>query len=884
MTISDAHELVKYLSPEQIEDCHHTREDIRHVLYTVQGKLPEGISLDIDPLTESVSEMFPIVNEPSSLPQQNSRNIDSFNPSGTLGGAAGAVIDALHQTSKEHAIGNDFDVLYKENEINKQLNSIKETSSSVEKMQKTKELLLSLQRENLYESRKNDLIKRLQDAKLRRGEELGKKVQDRFDTVKQTRATSTNTSDYERYIDRLISGSLSKMNNDELLSYLNKYADKQLQGTHRDFIKLFSDKKDRKRFKFLGKQKEQIISVTDQNRIYKKQAREAKPVYKKLAEEYKRTQKEAEEKIKREKEKKQAELNALKESLHLKRIALSGIDEEEPVTVEESLQYTEESNDKYSGFDAINTANNLYSKYRQINRLTDMVKNLTKLFGGGGEVAEGGALLEGGAGAGGLAGAGGGLGALFANPYTWLVIGGIVVIFLLILIIFFLIQNNPTPTNTGPGQSLCPDATPSTAGQMVTILEQKFNMNVHGSDPNVISDLYTTSCKLSKYIFIQLMHVPTIKLDVYLNAGACTGHTSHQAGGYRVDINPCASSSGNEFIVTHEFAHVIQFENNDLVKSFCTQAYHGVIRFGHCESSNPSTIPTYNCLRDYTPNYDNPNPAECFSDMAGAFLTYKNFHDTIIRKGVIIPDHWQLMGDYPNNYTNYYNFASQNLFTPNTSSANSSQFVEIALSITQHLYKTFGRAIDLYDQIKPNPPGKFQLPNTPNPSYVVQMRGGQACAGSLGCVGSRYWCTDLLIDTYNIALGKRVLGEDLGTVENMINFWKKSPTSGFVFVHYRNANEHQSALNALYASKPSFGGALFFESVEGTHNGFEHVALIQNVKLDSTGNGNIQTYEANSGSKTGNYPIYHWQIKGTPYPVTGFGLYGMPGGGTAGGF
>ncbi len=195
-------------------------------------------------------------------------------------------------------------------------------------------------------------------------------------------------------------------------------------------------------------------------------------------------------------------------------------------------------------------------------------------------------------------------------------------------------------------------------------------------------------------------------------------------------------------------------------------------------------------------------------------------------------------------------------------------FVSVAQAITGGLSQSGGA---LFDQFAGHPRGIFGSMTLPlsiqqlNPSYRVVLRQGSNVGPAW-----RYWCTDLIIDTYNIALGKRTISENYGAVQNMVTFWQRQG-SGFVFAHY--SYDPRGSLQSLFSTAPSFGGAIFFEASEGRHTGFEHVGLVRSGTLDSHGNGEIDTYEANSWRTTGKYPVYNWQIKNVPYPVVGFGLY-----------
>lgn len=444
-------------------------------------------------------------------------------------------------------------------------------------------------------------------------------------------------------------------------------------------------------------------------------------------------------------------------------------------------------------------------------------------------------------------------------------------------------------TNSLTGTSIaCPTTDPVDSPSMIKTLTAYFNITLLGpgvTDSKFVTDMYHTVCKLAKYRYIQLLQVPKTPISVYLyNDFQCSGHTQPDEKGYSVDhLHSCNSSAGNEFMLTHELGHIIQWLNPGLENQFCTNVYGGkLVKYGTdyaCQSKGYAfnTIPTYNCLYDY-PKLPPPYMEECFSDMVGSFLTYKQFADTVNGS----PKDAYKMGNYPSNFPSYYNFAATNVFSPIPQTTGGIiGFVDTAQAITSHLIKTFGRTVDFFDQLDTRPNALY-LTNSPSPKYAVVMRSGTSCAkinGDLSCIYQRYYCTDLLIDSYNITLKNKVLGEDLGSVENMIAFFKKSSSQGFGLIHYRNATEHKQALEQLYTGNVTFGNPIFFESVEGVHNGAEHVGMIRDIVLNTnqkgqyTGDGYIDTYEANSSKTTFRYIISNWNITNVPYPVTGFGTY-----------
>lgn len=235
--------------------------------------------------------------------------------------------------------------------------------------------------------------------------------------------------------------------------------------------------------------------------------------------------------------------------------------------------------------------------------------------------------------------------------------------------------------------------------------------------------------------------------------------------------------------------------------------------------------------------------------------------------------------------TIYQSSQTLNVNIGNPPTANKS-FVSVAQAITSNLSRCGAKGDScgsLYDQFnghRRGTSGSMTLSSSVQsffPGYKVSLRLGLPELGPKW----RYWCTDLIIDTYNIVFGKRIIGEEFGTVQSQVQFWKtennnpKNPR-GFSFAHY--STDHKGALLALNNTGP--GGPIFWESVEGFNNGLEHVGLIKDITLNKdpktgsfNGTGSITTYEANGGHTSWTYPIRGWQVKNVPFPVVGFGLY-----------
>ncbi len=130
--------------------------------------------------------------------------------------------------------------------------------------------------------------------------------------------------------------------------------------------------------------------------------------------------------------------------------------------------------------------------------------------------------------------------------------------------------------------------------------------------------------------------------------------------------------------------------------------------------------------------------------------------------------------------------------------------------------------------------------------------------------GSVYWCTYLIIDSYNLAGYGGLTKSAHAAVVNMRRWWKTTgASSGYVYVDYEN--NKQSVANV----QPGY--AMFMESSAGTHTGREHVNMVKEINIDANGNGKIVTIDSNSSSISHSYPVADFQVKNTPYPVRGFG-------------
>ncbi|HLL60986.1 MAG TPA: glucosaminidase domain-containing protein, partial [Candidatus Nitrosocosmicus sp.] len=147
-----------------------------------------------------------------------------------------------------------------------------------------------------------------------------------------------------------------------------------------------------------------------------------------------------------------------------------------------------------------------------------------------------------------------------------------------------------------------------------------------------------------------------------------------------------------------------------------------------------------------------------------------------------------------------------------------------------------------------------------NGNYTTQYREGRdQGTGRTGL----YWCTNLVIDSYQLS-GIKGLGAEHQGVVNMRNYWKNAPAP-YLYVEYDKADHIQSL------SKVSPGCAIFFETVAGVHTGKEHVAIVKSISMDTSKNGLMESYDANTTSRVVKYPIKNGEVKNVPYPLRGFG-------------
>lgn len=150
-----------------------------------------------------------------------------------------------------------------------------------------------------------------------------------------------------------------------------------------------------------------------------------------------------------------------------------------------------------------------------------------------------------------------------------------------------------------------------------------------------------------------------------------------------------------------------------------------------------------------------------------------------------------------------------------------------------------------------------------NGSYNATRRTGQTELG-IGENGI-YWCTYLVIDSYNLADHHEISITDDGWVYYMIQHWKQLPR--YVFLDYYNG-AHENILRQV---RPGY--AIFFlndpNATEPRSDG-DHAAIVKSISFNPQGDGVLETYDSNlSSGVVTTYPIVGWDIRET--------LRGLPG-------
>ena len=130
-----------------------------------------------------------------------------------------------------------------------------------------------------------------------------------------------------------------------------------------------------------------------------------------------------------------------------------------------------------------------------------------------------------------------------------------------------------------------------------------------------------------------------------------------------------------------------------------------------------------------------------------------------------------------------------------------------------------------------------------NGTYTVQKRPGTEA--------DRYWCTYLVIDSYNLT-GIAGLSYNYAAVIDMIDFWQS--TGGYSYLNYYIDN-HQVVLLGV---KPGY--AFFLQGTPGQHTGNEHVEIVRDLSIDVNGNGVVNTYSSNTTLTEHAWQVSGWEI------------------------
>ncbi len=162
------------------------------------------------------------------------------------------------------------------------------------------------------------------------------------------------------------------------------------------------------------------------------------------------------------------------------------------------------------------------------------------------------------------------------------------------------------------------------------------------------------------------------------------------------------------------------------------------------------------------------------------------------------------------------------------------------------------------DALQPGlPPSSYNrmLADISNGSYAATKR--QALDRGVSSTGI-YWCTNIAIDSYNLA-GAKGLGPNHQGVRGMLDFWKKTP--GYIFIPY-------AGIESLRQVKP---GQAFFRINPPDYN-YDHVSIVKSITVNESGNGTIETLDSNS-SKSWDSTIANGRIVETYFlsRIVGFG-------------
>lgn len=145
--------------------------------------------------------------------------------------------------------------------------------------------------------------------------------------------------------------------------------------------------------------------------------------------------------------------------------------------------------------------------------------------------------------------------------------------------------------------------------------------------------------------------------------------------------------------------------------------------------------------------------------------------------------------------------------------------------------------------------------------YNAYKRTGQNLSDPLAVYW--YWCTFIVIDSYNLA---GLSGMDLTHADVVDMHLYMTNTPGYQFLDYRT--DKRGALSRVRPGYAFFVEKVFLEN-QGNHTG-----LINTISLDSRGNGTITTLESNNYNKSNTWVVAGWNILNPDYgdrPLVGFG-------------
>lgn len=142
------------------------------------------------------------------------------------------------------------------------------------------------------------------------------------------------------------------------------------------------------------------------------------------------------------------------------------------------------------------------------------------------------------------------------------------------------------------------------------------------------------------------------------------------------------------------------------------------------------------------------------------------------------------------------------------------------------------------------------------------------CGANGGSAGNKYWCADLVWQSYHLA-GFTEVVQSPG-VPTMHNWWRDNPP-GYYYIPYDGVSSLSAA--ELVRIKP--GCAIFYgNQSDPVSNRGEHIEVINTVSFDGNRNGSITTYSANSSNTTRTNPIAGGVVVSMhSYDVMGFGCH-----------